>query len=502
MNKTLVLLLTLGISATAHATYVSPTKHLERLMDEYRNEALRPITPTFLENAVESDPWRSNWFVDLQGGANFFLGSPLGCEDAFGRVKPLMRGHVGKWFTPSVGSRLSFEGFKIQAADMRPQGYRAYHMDLMWNPVAYWFRARDEPRWDVIPYIGVGMVRNTTVGEGCQKHNPNSFALSYGVMGRYRLTPRLHLTMELGNITTFKNFDGYGDSRELGDHVLGLSAGISLTLGKTGWKRVVDAKPYMARNEHLAAIALAERDLNRDLVRKHEHDQRAIAELKKILRIEGLLSRYSSQLKKLEADDLENSKYKSGFPKNDYSGLNSLMARLHGLLEDGDDDSGLSDILYDDWLDESVAGFGSDSVAACGDQAADLGSSTAIGNCALNGSSGIDTENDNIVSVPVYFFFRLGTAKLTDESQLINIDEIARIASEYSLKVRVTGAADSATGSVSVNAALAKERSEYIARQLRESGVEDSSLIVVGEGGIDTWPTNEANRHTRIEFVR
>ena len=55
--------------------------------------------------------------------------------------------------------------------------------------------------------------------------------------------------MELGGTTTFKDFDGRGASREFGDNLMSITAGLSVTLGKNGWKKVVDAKPYMKQND-------------------------------------------------------------------------------------------------------------------------------------------------------------------------------------------------------------------------------------------------------------
>ena len=49
------------------------------------------------------------------------------------------------------------------------------------------------------------------------------------------------------------------------------------------------------------------------------------------------------------------------------------------------------------------------------------------------------------IGTPIYFFFALNTTHLTDTSQRLNLDELARVAKKYSLSVRVTGVADSST---------------------------------------------------------
>ena len=46
----------------------------------------------------------------------------------------------------------------------------------------------------------------------------------------------------------------------------------------------------------------------------------------------------------------------------------------------------------------------------------------------------------------MYFFFQINSDNLVDDSQMVNLDEIARIAKDENLKVSISGAADSATG--------------------------------------------------------
>ena len=69
---------------------------------------LRSLEPTYLRNVTLSSGWKDNWFVGISGGASAFAGTPLGCEDLFGRIKPTLHLQVGKWFTPAIGTRVSF----------------------------------------------------------------------------------------------------------------------------------------------------------------------------------------------------------------------------------------------------------------------------------------------------------------------------------------------------------------------------------------------------------
>ena len=155
--------------------------------------------------------------------------------------------------------------------------------------------------------------------------------MHYGIMGRFHVSKRLHLTAELSGLTAFRNFDGIGESNKFGDNMLGLSIGASVTIGKAGWKRVIDATPYISQNEWLRDYALELRKENHELSLMHNTDLRTIDELKKILGIEGLLERYHNVFDSYSGQSLE----RKAYPKNDYSGLNSLRARMNNRKWDG-----------------------------------------------------------------------------------------------------------------------------------------------------------------------
>ena len=102
------------------------------------------------------------------------------------------------------------------------------------------------------------------------------------------------------------------------------------------------------------------------------------------------------------------------------------------------------------------------------------------------------------IGSPVYFFFQLNTARLTDTSQTLNLDELARVAKKYGLSVSVIGAADSMTGTASVNNVLSASRADYIAEELIKRGVSGDKITKTHQGGISDYAPNEANRHTKV----
>ncbi len=230
-----------------------------KCQDDVRNneERLVPIKPTYLDGVTSTTGWDNNWFVEAKGGASAFIGTPIGCGDLFDRVMPVFQVGVGKWFTPAIGGRLEFQGFKLKNADLQSMKYQFVHADFMYN-LTHNLQCNEYglSRFDVIPFVGVGMIRNSssTPGYFLTGGSPSGnhpFAFSYGIQLRYLLSDRLHLVGEVSGMTTMGNFDCVGTSSRFGDHMLNASVGLSYTIGKRGWKKVIDARPYISQNNYL-----------------------------------------------------------------------------------------------------------------------------------------------------------------------------------------------------------------------------------------------------------
>lgn len=386
-----------------------------------QEQMLMPVNPAYLKHVSEAANWGRNWFIEAKGGASAFLGTPIGCGDVFDRVTPLLQIGVGKWFTPAIGGRIGFQGLSFKNAEFHTMKYQFVHADFLYN-VTSGIRQNESgiPLWDVIPFVGVGMIHNSDWINNCTCQGGSSgshpFAFTYGVEARYRISDRVHLVGEVSGMLTARNFDGIGTSTKFGDNMISVSAGLSFTIGKTGWKRVVDATPYIEQNLALQDYIAYMRDRN--------------AHLEK--RLAG------------------NDDGKTIYPKNSYSGLNSLRARL-----------------------------------------------------SMNGDSLSSSDRLKVsIGVPVYFFFKLNSDKLVDKSQLVNLDDIAKMAKQENLKIKISGAADSATGTQSGNQDLGKRRAKFIAKALIKRGVDKSQIKAYNLGGIDKYAANEANRFTTVVLLK
>ena len=407
-------------------------------------ELFQPLQPVYLDGVVVPRTGSGNWFVSVTGGVTAFLGTPLGCEDLFGRVKPSYNLAVGKWFTPAV----------------------------LWNLLGYRYSGQEQTRWGLAPFVGVGLIHNSS-----NKTSP--FAFSYGIQGQYRISKRVSAVLEFSGTTTSQKFDGYGRTNRLGDHMVSLTAGFTFHLGKIGWKRAADVTHYIHRNEQLIDYSRALSEKNSRYAGQHDRDKRTLAELKKILEIEGLLDTYGHLL-----EDEKNGQ--QGYPVNNYSGLNSLRARLKHRHWDG--------------ISPLDTAFIHNNNNNKDKQNPDSLVSNKFITAEGHNPMVVNHVSDSCIGAPVYFFFTLNTARLTDVSQKLNLDELARVAKKYDLHVRVTGAADSSTGTSGINDSLSQSRADFIVSELKKRGIPAERITKISRGGIADYLPTEANRHTKVEL--
>ena len=482
MKKKIVIMSMLCLALTAPVSGQSnevDSSYMEPVVTS--DVMLQSLQPTYLRNVSEGSGWDRNWFLEVKGGTSAFLGSPVGCGDLFDRLTPAVQVGIGKWFTPAVGGRIEFQGCQFKNAEFSTMKYQFIHADFMYNLTA--FIRQNElglSRWDVIPFLGIGMVHNSDWSSGNRSGTNHPFAFAYGLEARYRITNRLHLLAELSGMTTMKNFDAIGSSSRFGDNMLTLSAGLSVTIGKVGHKRIIDAKPYMSQNEWLLDYANGLSSRNRYLTKRVHEDEQCMAEYRKILEIEGLLDLYKDRL-----TDKGHTKIKSLYPKNDYSGLNSLRARLANRGWDGNPNTMPRAMQKRNGMEDTDDIYSLDSL---------FNNSGVTDNAYLSAM----LNGQEYIGAPIYFFFHLGTDVLTEKNQVMNLDEIARVANKHGLQVKVIGAADSATGTESINDNLSRQRAEYIRRLLLDRGVDDSRVYTIYAGGIDKYSPAEANRNTCV----
>ena len=188
-------------------------------------------------------------------------------------------------------------------------------------------------------------------------------------------------------------------------------------------------------------------------------------------------------------------------PHNDYSGLNSLLMRLANPFWDGKGlklpDIGTGLRFEDGKIRPLTTKMGN------GPETAPV---TSSGSLILENESAQDPYFLEIgigeapVGAPVFIFFRLAGTYVTDSPQILNVNAAADLAIERNLRVRITGSADSATGSPEKNETLAKARAEHVAVLMKKRGLPRERIEIVSEGGTANYVPVAANRNCRIEL--
>ena len=188
-------------------------------------------------------------------------------------------------------------------------------------------------------------------------------------------------------------------------------------------------------------------------------------------------------------------------PHNDYSGLNSLRARLADPSWDGkgfrlpDIGTGLR---FEDGRIRPLAR--SSEKADPPVPVTSSAGSIQASDIALPPYLQEIGRGEEPVGPPVFVFFRLAGTHVTDSPQILAINAAADLAVARHLKVRITGAADSATGSPEKNESLAKARAEHVATLMEKRGVPRERMEVLSEGGTANYEPVSANRNCRIEL--
>lgn len=409
---------------------------------------LKVIEPSYMEDYVQLGKWGQHWFFGIQGGASAFVGNPIGCGDLFDRIKPTWNVYIGKWITPGIGMRMALQGSQYKNSELMTTSFMLGHADLMWN-VAELFRKPTEsaPHWDLALYLGTGFVRgaNSYTEEGIIRNF--LFAATYGIYSRFNFNRRFFISADLGGFSTFRNFDGQGKPGKLCDNMPSLFAGLGINLGAPEWRHAVEASSYIDQNDQLLTFVGQLKLSNEKLQSIHNMDMKTINEYKKILRMEGLMDKYSYVF---ERDSLDE--------KNNYPGFLALKARIDQMEKQHKNTS------------RTIK------------------------------QSEQEDDNQKIIDIPVYFFFQLGKAALTDDSQLINLDEIADVAKRHNLKIRIASAADRATGSEQNNGNLSIARANFIAQQLKLRGIKEEDIEEIALGGIAEHDNPKENRYSKVSL--
>ncbi len=109
----------------------------------------------------------------------------------------------------------------------------------------------------------------------------------------------------------------------------------------------------------------------------------------------------------------------------------------------------------------------------------------------------VQTATD-VLTNDVSVFFPLNSARIASSKDLVDVEGLVKFAQQEGFKIRVTGYADSATGSAVVNQRLSEARANAVADAIVKMGIARDQLIVEGKGGVGDLTPNAYNRRVVV----
>ena len=225
----------------------------------------RDMDGKVIRGPYETNAFGDNWFIGAGGGINVFM-----IEDYDLAISPSIDANVGKWFTPSIGMRVGYQGFQTKAWADAPSvlgrvkdadkgqypvkaGYMYYHGDFLWNMSNALSGYKETRFWNLVPYVHTGYFRSYGLGD--VDFAENEFALGVGLLHNLRLTDMLDLIIDM-RATAVK-----GDViASAGPAILGsVTAGLAVDLGWPNFVRTstIIGSVEMANAEKVALLETA-----------------------------------------------------------------------------------------------------------------------------------------------------------------------------------------------------------------------------------------------------
>ncbi len=239
---------------------------------------------------VETNRFWSNWVISAGGGVQVFFGDhdkqlPFGQ-----RISPALDISIGKWFSPSIGARFGYSGWKINGATRwgmahstgeqvdgwgdglyrSKLNYYNFHLDAMFNFSNIISGYKEERFYNCIPYAGVGLMRAT------QDPKRTEVSGQIGVLNTFRLSSGWDLNLDVRGTWVPDQFDGEAGGRT-GEGLLTATIGVTYKIKPRGWKR----SKTITRTIYPAEAINTMRERIDKLTDDNERLQQALAESEK-----------------------------------------------------------------------------------------------------------------------------------------------------------------------------------------------------------------------------
>ena len=214
----------------------------------------------------ETNRFGDNWYIGIGGGVNLLW------NEGYDNVKigPSIDANFGKWFTPTIGMRIGYQGISSQIWSDTPSvlgptlntendmylqklGYMYIHGDFMWNMSNAFGGYKEKRFWNFVPYMHAGFFR--AYGIDNVDFADNELAMGAGLLHNLRLARRLDLIIDMRATVVNGRIHGADGVAVLPT----VTAGLAVDLGWPEFTRTADVvgAVEVAFAEQTATLATA-----------------------------------------------------------------------------------------------------------------------------------------------------------------------------------------------------------------------------------------------------
>ncbi|MCM1292315.1 MAG: OmpA family protein [Bacteroides sp.] len=242
----------------------------------------RVITNTF---------WH-NWFIQAGAGAQIGFTEHDRQASIGDRISPALQISVGKWFTPGIGVRLTYNGLSVKGITQnwpneqngthisgpwpghdgwpfylykQKFNYLNFHFDVMFNLCQMIGGYNPERLYSCIPYAGIGIAHVT----GTPKNT--ELAFNCGILNSFRVAKHWDINLEIMSMITDERFSGESGHRHF-DALLGATVGATYKFGTVGWDVPTASQTVVVDNERINALRgqIADLEAENDALRNRQ----------------------------------------------------------------------------------------------------------------------------------------------------------------------------------------------------------------------------------------
>ena len=212
---------------------------------------------------VITNPFWSNWFFSIGGGAEATFGDNDSAGSFGKRISPTLNISVGKWFTPGLGLRLQYSGLQargftydkgadyVKGAELKDGYYKQrfdymnLHGDVMFNLNALFGGYNQHRVYEIIPYVGAGFTHNYS------KPHREALSVNAGIINKFRISNAVDINLELSAMAAEDKFDSEVGGDHGYDGVLSATVGLTYRFPARGFRRPM---PQLISQIELAAM--------------------------------------------------------------------------------------------------------------------------------------------------------------------------------------------------------------------------------------------------------